>query len=188
MPKLRPDDVPLTQEENAAVMAGIAADPDTANRRIAAAHGRGLDVLKRRFGPDRSAWTWGRCRPLILKHSLSDAPLIGSLLSPGPFAFGGEADTVAQSGVLGLRHFGSSTAIPALRLVVKLSDPPEARFALAGEQIHDPLHANGPLTDAWLHDRYLPLHREREDIEAAAKASLARSIQRLQLIPQASVH
>ena len=29
MPKLRPDDVPLTQEENAAVMAGIAADPDT---------------------------------------------------------------------------------------------------------------------------------------------------------------
>ena len=29
MPELRPDDVPLTKEEDAAVKAGIAADPDT---------------------------------------------------------------------------------------------------------------------------------------------------------------
>ena len=29
MLELRPDDVPLTQEENAAVRAGIASDPDT---------------------------------------------------------------------------------------------------------------------------------------------------------------
>lgn len=29
MPKLKPNDVPLTPEENAAVIAGIAADPDT---------------------------------------------------------------------------------------------------------------------------------------------------------------
>lgn len=29
MPKLKPNDVPLTPEEDAAVIAGIAADPDT---------------------------------------------------------------------------------------------------------------------------------------------------------------
>ena len=29
MPELRPDDVPLTRKEDAAVRAGIAADPDT---------------------------------------------------------------------------------------------------------------------------------------------------------------
>ena len=29
MPELRPDDIPLTREENAVVRAGIAADPDT---------------------------------------------------------------------------------------------------------------------------------------------------------------
>ena len=152
------------------------------------AHARAVNVLRRRFGPDRSTWTWGRCRPLILKHSLSDAPVVGSLLSPGPFPHGGEADTVAQSGVLGLRHFEPSTAIPALRLVVKLSDPPEARFALAGEQIHEPLHANGPLTDAWLNDRHLPLLRNREEIEAAAKSTPGRRVARLQLVPSPSVH
>ena len=166
----------------------IAADPDTARQRLADAHAKALRVLRRKFGPDRSTWTWGRCRPLILKHSLSDAPVIGALLSPGPFAYGGEADTISQSGVLGLRHFDSSTAIPALRLIVKLSDPPEAQFALAGEQIHDPLHANGPLTDAWLKDRHLPLLRDRDEIEASAKSSPGRRVARLRLVPKASVH
>ena len=166
----------------------IAANPAAAQQHLTDAHARALNVLRRKLGPDRSTWTWGRCRPLILKHSLADAPVIGPLLSPGPFPFGGEADTISQSGVLGLRHFDSSTAIPALRLIVKLSDPPEARFALAGEQIHDPLHANGPLTDAWLNDRHLPLLRDRDEIEASARTSPARRVNRLQLIPRPSVH
>lgn len=166
----------------------LAADPESAPQRLQEAHTTAVNVLRRRFGPDRTTWTYGRCRTLIFKHSLADAPIIGPLLSPGPFAHGGEADTVAQSGVLGLRHFESATAIPALRLVVKLSDPPEARFALAGEQVHDPLHPNGPLTDAWLKDRHLPLLRDREEIESLARSSPARRVQRLRLIPRASVH
>ena len=166
----------------------IAANPETARQRLIESHQRAWGVLRKKFGPDRSTWTWGRCRPLILKHSLADAPVIGPLLSPGPFPFGGEADTVAQSGVLGLTHFDSSTAIPALRLIVKMSDPPVARFALAGEQIHDPLHANGPLTDAWLNDQYLPLFRERDEIEAGARATAVKRTQRLRLVPRASVH
>ena len=66
----------------------IAADPDTASQRLADALASAVRMLQRRFGPDRSGWTWGRCRPLILKHSLADAPVIGPLLSPGPFAIG----------------------------------------------------------------------------------------------------
>lgn len=166
----------------------IDANPELAKQRLADAHGRAIEVLTRKLGPDRSAWTWGRCRQLVLSHGLSDAPVIGPLLSPGPFPFGGDADTIAQSGVLGLQHFAHASAIPALRLIVKMTDPPEARFAVAGEQVHDPLHANGPLTDAWLNDQYLPLHRDRESVEAAARATPARRIDRLRLIPRASVH
>ena len=164
----------------------IASDPESARPKLASAHKRALAILEQRFGPDRSTWTWGRSRPLVLKHGLADAPLIGPLLSPGPFPFGGEADTISQSGVLGLRHFEPSSVIPALRLIVKLSDPPEARFALAGEQIHEPLRANGLLTDAWLQDRHLPLLRDREEIERTATPT--RRLQRLWLEPRPSVH
>ena len=166
----------------------LESEPQIEAERLADAHERAIERLKQRFGPDRSAWTWGRCRPLVLNHSLADAPIIGPLLSPGPFSYSGDADTVAQSGVLGLRHFESASAIPSVRLIVKLTDPPEARFAIAGEQVHEPLHANGPLTDAWLKDRYLPLHRDRESIESAAGTGAARRTQRLMLIPRASVH
>ena len=166
----------------------IDADPQAASERLADALKRAVDALQGRFGPERATWTWGRCRQLVLRHGLADAPVIGPLLSPGPFPLGGEADTIAQSGVLGLSHFSDASAIPALRLVVKLSDPPEARFALAGEQIHDPLHAAGPLTDAWRQGRHLPLLRDRGAVEAAARTSSARRVNRLRLIPDASVH
>ncbi len=165
------------------VLGRIAANPSAATSRLAQAHAQALEALRRRLGPNRAAWTWGRCRGLILRHGLADAPVLGTLLSPGPFPFGGEADTVSQSGVLGLRHFAEATAIPALRLIVKLSDPPQAWFALAGEQIHDPLHANGALTDAWLQDRYLPLELDREQIERTATP--IRRLQRLLLLPHA---
>ncbi len=163
----------------------IAADPNAARSQLAQAHERALAVLRDRFGPDRATWTWGRCRQLTLSHGMADAPLIGRLLSPGPFPIGGEADTVAQSGVLGLTHFSAAAAIPALRLIVRLSDPPEAWFAVAGEQIHDPLHATGPLTDAWLQDRHLPLLRNRDEIERTATPT--RRLQRLLLVPEPSV-
>ena len=163
----------------------IAADPAAAESKLALAHERAVAVLAERFGPDRAAWTWGRCRQLTLWHGLSDAPLIGRLLSPGPFPIGGDADTVAQSGVLGLDHCSAASAIPSLRLIVKLSDPPEAWFAIAGEQIHDPLRANGALTDAWLQDRRLPLLRDRAEIERTATPT--HRLQRLQLVPRPSV-
>ncbi len=163
----------------------IAADPNAARSRLALAHERALTVLRDQFGPDRAVWTWGRCRQLTLWHGLSDAPLIGRLLSPGPFPIGGEADTVAQSGVLGLTHFSAAAAIPALRLIVRMSEPPEAWFAVAGEQRHDPLHATGPLTDAWLQDRHLPLLRDRSEIERTATPT--RRLPRLLLVPEPSV-
>ena len=146
-------------------------DPESASE-LGAALDRAVRVLRRRFGPDSGAWTWGRSRPLVLKHGLADAPVIGSLLSAGPFAHGGEADTIAQSGVLGLRHGQPVSALPALRLVVELTDPPQAEFVLAGEQVHEPLRPNGPMLDAWRHDRLHPLLRDREAVEEASSRRL----------------
>ena len=149
----------------------IDADPESAAT-LGAALDRAVRSLRRRFGPDPGTWTWGRSRPLVLRHPLADAPVIGSLLSAGPFEHGGEADTISQSGVLGLRHGQPVSALPALRLVVELTDPPQAEFVLAGEQVHEPLRANGPMLDAWRHDRLHPLLRDRGAVEKASSRRL----------------
>ena len=138
---------------------------DDADDALAAALRTAMSQLRARFGPDAAAWTWGACRPVQLPHALSDAPIIGRMLSAGPWPFGGEVDTVCQSGVLGPDPFRAASAIPALRLVVELSSPPRAQFVVAGEQAADPLHPAGPMTDAWLKGRLVPLLRDRDEIE-----------------------
>ena len=140
------------------------AQPERAPDDLAAAFRAAVRQLRDRFGPDTHAWTWGACRAVQLHHALADAPLIGSILSAGPWPFGGDADTVSQSGVLGLDPFRPASAVPALRLIVELSDPPQAEFVLAGEQTADALHPTGPMADAWLRGRRLPLLRDRDAI------------------------
>ena len=147
------------------VLRRLAERPEQAPTELAAAFREALRQLRERFGPDIAAWTWGSCRSVQLPHALADAPLIGSLLSAGPWPFGGDADTVTQSGVLGPDPFRAASAIPALRLVIELTDPPVAEFVLAGEQAADALHPAGPMTDAWLRGRRLPLLRDRAAIE-----------------------
>ena len=166
----------------ASVLARIDADPEAAQSELAAAWERGRERLQKRFGGDASSWTWGRCRQLTLRHGLADAPLVGGWLSGGPFAVGGDADTLAQSGVLGSTPFAAASAMPALRLIVEMSDPPEAEFALAGEQAAEALRPVGPLTESWLRataeSGRFPLLRDREAVEAAGG-----SRRRLRLTP-----
>ena len=139
-------------------------DPEQARADLCDAFQAALGRLCRRFGADEEAWTWGACRAVLLPHALAEAPLIGGLLSAGPWPFGGDADTISQSGVLGTDPFAPASAAPALRLVVELTDPPQAEFVLAGEQAADALHPAGAMLDAWLRGRRLPLLREREAI------------------------
>ncbi len=142
----------------------LAEDPERARLELADAFRAAVEQLRKRFGPDPHAWTWGGCREVLFPHGLVDAPLIGAMLSAGPWPFGGDADTISQSGVLGLEPFRPASAIPALRLVVELSEPPQIDFVLAGEQAADALHPAGPMTDAWLRGRRLPLLRDREAV------------------------
>ena len=142
----------------------LAEDPARARGELVAAFRATLQHLRDRFGPDPHAWTWGACRAVLLPHALADAPLIGPMLSAGPWPLGGDADTISQSGVLSPDPFSPASAVPALRLVVELTDPPQAEFVLAGEQAADALHPAGPMTDAWLRGRRLPLLRDRDDI------------------------
>lgn len=153
-------------------LARIDADRPRAESELSAALRAAARTLAGRLGPEPAAWRWGRCRGLTLAHAFADAPLLGKWLSAGPFPAGGSADAINQSGVLGLDPFAAPSAAPALRLVVELSDPPRAQFVLAGEQAGEPLRPAGPMTDAWLKGRLLPLLRDRAEIERAGSRRL----------------
>lgn len=153
-------------------LARISADQAHARSELSDALRAAARTLAGRLGPEPAAWRWGRCRALTLAHAFADVPLLGKWLSAGPFPAGGSADAINQSGVLGLDPFAPPSAAPALRLVVELSDPPRAQFALAGEQAGEPLRPAGPMTDAWLNGRLLPLLRDRAEIERAGSRRL----------------
>ncbi len=67
--------------------------PDETADALASAVGQ----LKERFGEDRTRWTWGRVRPLTLKHPLAEISLFRPVFNLGPFPWGGDANTVSQA-------------------------------------------------------------------------------------------
>jgi len=137
----------------------------------------GVQLLRDRLGSDTSRWTWGRCHQLTLRHGLHDEPATARLLDLGPFPFGGDANTVFQAGTISTDPFVPVTAIPALRLIIEMTDPPTAEFALAGgqsERLGDRHHHD--LLDDWREGRTRPLLTERSAVEAV-------SVHRLKLIP-----
>ena len=124
-------------------------------------------LLGERLGNDPTRWTWGRCHRVTLRHGLGVGPPLAALLNAGPFAFGGDANTLFQAGPVSTDPFAPVSTIPALRLVVEITPQPTARFALPGGQSGrrgDP-HALD-LFDDWRRGRFRPLHTQRDAIAA----------------------
>jgi penicillin G amidase len=57
-----------------------------------------LAHLTQRFGPDMSAWQWGRVHQMPLKHVLSARGELGELLNHGGGPIGGDMTTVCNTG------------------------------------------------------------------------------------------
>jgi len=133
----------------------------------------GVALLEDRLGKDPACWGWGRCHPLTLRHGLHDAPPMARLFDVGPIAFGGDGNTVFQAGPVSGDPFAPVTAIPALRLIVDLSDPPSAEFILAGGQSErrGNVHHHD-LLDDWANGKTRPLATDPVQVRAAAAHTL----------------
>ena len=133
----------------------------------------GVALLRERLGEDQRRWTWGRCHQLTLVHGLGQVPALARLFNVGPIPFGGEANTVCQGSPLATDPFAPVTAIPALRLIVQMTDPPTAHFALAGGQSgwRGAAHAHD-LLDDWRYGRLRPLPTDRAAIQAGGAQRL----------------
>ena len=133
---------------------------------------RALDDAVAALGPDPGAWRYGRLHRLRLAHGLDAIPLLGRLLSRGPFEVGGDADTVnVLASTAGLAP--GAMIGPSMRAVYDLGDPDATLISLVpGQSGHLASPHYDDLLPGWLAGEYIPFLTRREDVEEQAEARL----------------
>jgi penicillin amidase len=110
-------------------------------------------TLREQFGPMPEDWAWGKVRPLTLPHPFGRVKALAPVFNRGPFAWGGDGNTVSQAG-------GSNPAVIAsLRFAVEVDDWEGARFVLPGGQSGNPFSPH--------YDDMLPLWQRGEGVPIA---------------------
>ncbi len=114
----------------AAVDAELRAHPDSAlfagslRTMLVAATDAALDELVARAGKRPADWRWGALHTLQFKGTFARAPVVGGFFTSDVFEQSGHGNAIRAESGLPVDH-GS-----ALRMVVELSTPPQARFTL----------------------------------------------------------
>lgn len=143
------------------------------DRQLAGATARAVERLRRDLGVDPSRWRWGALHQIEFTHPLRAIPGVGRWLSRGPYAFGGDVNTVVQSAEALWLDDGRVLVAPGYRQIFDLSDWDRGRFMLPTGNNGIPGH---PRYDDCIADylagRYRPLLYTRAAIEAAAETRL----------------
>lgn len=142
------------------------------------------DILKRAFadgvaevedklGNDEAKWAWGDLHTITYEHDvMSNFPLIDKLFNPGPYRLSGGNSIVNATGWGGSEDYNTST-LPSKRTIFDLSN---WQNALQITTVGQSGHANHPnysdLAPLWADIQFIPLHWERDAVEAAAAGHL----------------
>ncbi len=125
------------------------------------------------YGRDVERWAWGRVRGVRFRHAFSQVATFAPIFDRGPYAMGGDANTVAQSAVDPLDPLGPALFIPSLRMVADVGAWDECRFVIPGGQSANPLSRNyDDQLALWLRGETLPLAISEEAVERATRARL----------------
>ncbi len=133
--------------------------------------------LRAEKGPDHSGWSWGTLRSLTLEHPLGRISFLASTFNRGPFAWGGDGNTISQAGTTSLRPTGNPLAIASMRMVVDVGAWENASFSMPGGQSGNPFSPHyDDLLPLWLNGDGVPIAWSRSAVEASTQ-------QRLELAP-----
>ena len=149
-------------------------DGDTdRDRQLAGAAARAVERLRHDLGEDPGRWRWGALHQIEFDHPLRAVPGLGKWLSRGPYAFGGDVNSVAQSAEALWRDDGKVLVAPGYRQVLDLADWDRARFMLPTGNSGIPGHPRyDDCVADYLAGRYRPLLYTRAAVEAAAESRL----------------
>jgi penicillin amidase len=95
-----------------------------------------IATLRTGHGPLLDDWAWGKVRPLRLEHPFGVLKPLAPVFNRGPYAWGGDGNTVSQAS--GGGRPGTASVIASLRFVAEVGDWDNARFVLPGGQSGNP--------------------------------------------------
>ncbi|MDQ4149509.1 MAG: penicillin acylase family protein, partial [Actinomycetota bacterium] len=135
--------------------------------------------LKERFGEDPSGWSWGKARPLRLRHPFGEKKPLDQAFDIGPITVGGDSDTIAQVSSEPLDPLRHPAFIAGLRMVVDVGNWEASRFVLPSGQSGNPLSPHyADQLPLWERGDGVPIAWGEDEVEKACVA-------RLKLVPKA---
>jgi penicillin amidase len=132
-----------------------------------------IRTLRERYGTDLEQWSWGRVRPLTLRHSVGERAPLDRVFNRGPFAWGGDANTVGQAAADPADPTANPLAIASLRMVVEVGNWDASRFVLPGGQSGNPLSPHyDDLLSLWQRGEGVPIAWSPTKVEQATRSIL----------------
>ena len=130
-------------------------------------------TLRERHGADPSRWAWGRTRQLTLRHPFGERSPLGHVFNRGPFAWGGDINTVSQAGSGPAEPMANPYFIASLRMAIDVGVWNESRFVLPGGQSGNPLspHYDDQLP-LWRRGQGVTMAWEPADVDRAVRSEL----------------
>jgi len=129
-----------------------------------------LRRLESEYGADPAGWSWGRVRPLTLKHPFGARPPLHRVFDLGPFPWGGDASTVNQAAVSFLDPTGAPPFVASLRMAVDVGNWSENRFVLPGGQSGNPCSPHyADQLDRWRNGGGVTIAWEDDAVAAAVE-------------------
>ena len=132
-----------------------------------------LELLRAELGSEMSRWTWGRINRVQFAHAVGSVKPLNLLFNRGPYAAGGDQDTLLRA--LGKPKFPFEPVLvgDALRFIADLSDWEQCRSIIAGGQSgHVASRHYADLIALWREGRFQPMPFRRDRVEQYASSRL----------------
>lgn len=140
---------------------------------IASALAAVVRTLEELHGPDAAEWSWGNVRPITLRHAVGDQKPLDKVFNIGPFPWGGDSNTIAQTSVDPIKATNDPGFIASLRMVADVGNWDECRWVLPAGQSGNPfsVHYDDQLR-LWKEGDGVPIAWTTEAVDAATVATL----------------
>lgn len=132
-----------------------------------------LTTIRKRLGDDPVKWRYGNWHTLKFNHPLGAIPLIGKLFSRGPFAFGGNGDTVNVCGITTTPDGMTTYSTASLRIICDPSDWEQCRsIHPVGQSGHALSQHYADFIKPWINTEYHPMPWDRRRVEEMSQDKL----------------